>query len=441
MKSVIRILPSIFAWTIVLGGCGSSTASGSTVTEQPAEAAATAPSASVPTPTAAATIEPTKTAAPSFTLTSAQDYSAVGCLKAHFVADVTIPDDYEIPPNTPFTKTWRLENAGDCTWDSAFELVFDHGERMDAPDAVPLDGGKVAPGGTIDVSVELTSPAKAGTHQSYFKLRAPDGTVFGIGAEADTAFWLKIVVTENSQVAAAPVIEYTSDVITIEPMAKETFTVACPAGTAVTGGGFVLGGYGLDIMGEYPTDNGWTVVAHSATMSASVELKVYANCLTLSGAATSHVSETLVLPPQKAATKAVACPAGSVVVGGGYRISKGDTMSVRENRRFANGWRATAIYPYDDSSLTVYAICLATALYQSSSDPEGVDIPPDEIGMVDVSCPSGTVLTGIGWYFGSDSLVVNFAAPYGSKWRVRAESYETHTARLTVNAVCLGVAG
>jgi hypothetical protein len=93
-----------------------------------------------------------------------------------------------------FTKTWRLKNNGTCTWTSGYQLVFDHGDAMGGPSSVPLTSGTVAPGQTIDISVDLTAPSKPGAYQGYWKLRNPSGVLFGWGSNADSAFWVKIQV-------------------------------------------------------------------------------------------------------------------------------------------------------------------------------------------------------------------------------------------------------
>jgi hypothetical protein len=38
----------------------------------------------------------------------------------------------------------------------------------------------------------LVAPGAPGTYQGYFRLKAPDGSIFGIGSSASTAFWAKI---------------------------------------------------------------------------------------------------------------------------------------------------------------------------------------------------------------------------------------------------------
>ncbi|HEX7556121.1 MAG TPA: NBR1-Ig-like domain-containing protein, partial [Leptolinea sp.] len=98
-----------------------------------------------PTPT---TVSATNT--PSLVPSITQSQSA--CNQAGFLADVTIPDGAEIQTNTNFTKTWRLQNNGSCTWTSGYHVIFDSGDRMNAPDAVAVTGGTVAFGSSVDVS-------------------------------------------------------------------------------------------------------------------------------------------------------------------------------------------------------------------------------------------------------------------------------------------------
>jgi hypothetical protein len=113
----------------------------------------------------------------------------VPCNAASFVTDVTIPDGTEIVTSQPFTKTWRLRNTGSCTWTSGYLLVFKSGDAMGGPASQQLTGGTVAPGATVDVSVNLTAPASAGTYKGFWELREPGGTNFGLSTGA---FWVEI---------------------------------------------------------------------------------------------------------------------------------------------------------------------------------------------------------------------------------------------------------
>ncbi|HSO13664.1 MAG TPA: NBR1-Ig-like domain-containing protein [Anaerolineales bacterium] len=117
------------------------------------------------------------------------------CDQAQFIADVTIPDGTSFEKGTPFVKTWRLKNIGSCTWTTGYSLVFSSGEQMGGPDSVSLPSN-VAPGQTVDLSVNLTAPSIPGAYRGYWKLKNASGVVFGIGYAASGAFWVDIKVTK-----------------------------------------------------------------------------------------------------------------------------------------------------------------------------------------------------------------------------------------------------
>ncbi len=133
-------------------------------------------------PTQAVTITPTHNPAP-----STGD-------KAEFVLDVTIPDGTDLQPGAKFTKTWRLKNVGTTTWLTAYSLVHVSNDKIEGPATVPLSKS-VAPGETIDASVDLIAPDSSGTHISYWKLSNDRGQLFGLGPDAAGAFYVQIDVT------------------------------------------------------------------------------------------------------------------------------------------------------------------------------------------------------------------------------------------------------
>jgi len=122
--------------------------------------------------------------------------SAAACYQAQFITDVTVPDGTRYESNTfaanRFTKTWRLKNIGSCAWNGV-TLEFDSGAQMGAPASVPVQSG-IAPGQTVDVSVDMIAPNAAGTYIGYWKFKSEQGTLFGIGANANKAWWVKIYV-------------------------------------------------------------------------------------------------------------------------------------------------------------------------------------------------------------------------------------------------------
>ncbi len=151
------------------------------------------PTTAVPPPTGTATLTPTpQSGTPTATLPPAS-----GCDKATFVADVTIPDGTSMSGGQTFTKTWRLKNAGTCTWTPAYSLVFVSGQQMGAPASIPFPNS-VAPNQSTDLSASMTAPTTAGTYRGYWMLRNPAGGFFGIGSTANKPFWVEIVVPQGT---------------------------------------------------------------------------------------------------------------------------------------------------------------------------------------------------------------------------------------------------
>ncbi|GAB4475579.1 MAG: hypothetical protein Kow0088_12540 [Anaerolineales bacterium] len=114
------------------------------------------------------------------------------CDRVRFIKDVTIPDNTEIEAGSTFVKTWRLQNAGACTWSPQYALVLTGGEPMGSQVAVPLPH-YVASGEMVDVSVTLTAPSVGGTYRAEYKLRNAANLVFGIG-EKNEPFYVQIKV-------------------------------------------------------------------------------------------------------------------------------------------------------------------------------------------------------------------------------------------------------
>lgn len=144
----------------------------------PTSTATTVPTATTePSVTPTLTTAPTNTPAPSVVVITPAPQAS--CYAATFVSDVTIPDGLFVDEGGHFIKTWRVQNSGTCAW-SGYQLVFQSGDRMSSPDSIP-QSGVINPGSTVDVSVSLLAPTSPGSYTGYFKLRASDGTVFGMG--------------------------------------------------------------------------------------------------------------------------------------------------------------------------------------------------------------------------------------------------------------------
>jgi hypothetical protein len=116
------------------------------------------------------------------------------------LAAETIPDDTKFLPGTTFTKTWRLMNTGSSTWGTDYKFVFFQGDQMGAANEyrinVPVEPGKI-----YDMSVPMKAPDAVGTYKGYWKIKNPNGSMFGPG---NTGFWVKIEVAAATATATVP---------------------------------------------------------------------------------------------------------------------------------------------------------------------------------------------------------------------------------------------
>jgi hypothetical protein len=148
-----------------------------------------------------------------------------GCVEdSEFVTDVTVPDGTVFSPGETFTKTWRLKNGGTCTWSTDYQFYDIYsgspGTRISAPGSINIPR-QVAPGETVDLSVEMTAPGEAGEYTSQWRMANPGGGAFG------TQPFVKIVVSGESEEACVDDSEFVEDVTVpdgTEFSPGETFT-------------------------------------------------------------------------------------------------------------------------------------------------------------------------------------------------------------------------
>lgn len=147
--------------------------------------------------------------------------------------DVTIPDNTLMEPGEAFTKIWRLENAGSCTWSTAYTAAFFYGDRMDAPATVPFRQA-VPPGASVEIAVEMIAPLTPGTYQGNWKLSNSEGVLFGIGPNGDAPFWVRIIVSDTLPGTPSPTSTLTSTpVATATPSPSPTATPPVSASGSV----------------------------------------------------------------------------------------------------------------------------------------------------------------------------------------------------------------
>jgi inhibitor of cysteine peptidase len=110
-----------------------------------------------------------------------------------FEEDITVPDDTVFAPGEEFVKTWRLRNTGTCPWIEGYSFVFVNGDQMNAPDSEPLPK-VVAPGQTVDISVELTAPDEPASYRGSWQISDANGALFGVGGLIEETIFTRIIV-------------------------------------------------------------------------------------------------------------------------------------------------------------------------------------------------------------------------------------------------------
>lgn len=120
-------------------------------------------------------------------------------LMSRHVADVTIPDNSELAPDTAVVKTWKLKNPGTLAWPAGCQLLFiSHaGDQLSGPERVVLND-TVLPQQEVDVSVPLLTPGEPGRYVGYYRMATPDGVKFG------QRVWVSFVIPPQANTTTAP---------------------------------------------------------------------------------------------------------------------------------------------------------------------------------------------------------------------------------------------
>ena len=96
--------------------------------------------------------------------------TAADCDQTQFIIDINYPDDTVVKAGEEFTKTWKIQNMGSCTWDANYKLVFVRGEQMDGPSPAEVITAAVKPGDSVELSIPFKAPPKNGTHWGIWQL-------------------------------------------------------------------------------------------------------------------------------------------------------------------------------------------------------------------------------------------------------------------------------
>jgi hypothetical protein len=105
--------------------------------------------------------------------------------------DVNVPDGTQMTPGQDFVKTWKIKNAGICTWGAGYKIVYAGYANQMSGVPQPITG-VIGPGQEVEISINFKAPTVAGQYVSAWTLANANGRpFFGIGAKP---LYLKIVV-------------------------------------------------------------------------------------------------------------------------------------------------------------------------------------------------------------------------------------------------------
>jgi hypothetical protein len=102
-----------------------------------------------------------------------KDHPLLNVPLAEFVQHVTLADRSKVEANSRIRKTWKVKNIGACAWPDGCILMFQSGDKVfEAREFVTRS---VYPGEEIDLSIDVTTPARGGRYTTFFRLMTPNG--------------------------------------------------------------------------------------------------------------------------------------------------------------------------------------------------------------------------------------------------------------------------
>lgn len=119
------------------------------------------------------------------------------CNLGEFIGDVTLPPGTLVFPGQDLVKIWSVRNGGSCTWTTAYQLIFDRGNRMEARKSNSLTSF-ISPNSISNISLSFTTPAESGTAKGFWLLRSDKGEEFGLGINRDQPLEVKVEVRPSN---------------------------------------------------------------------------------------------------------------------------------------------------------------------------------------------------------------------------------------------------
>ena len=148
-------------------------------------------------------------------------------------------------------------------------------------------------------------------------------------------------------------------------------------------------------------------------------------------------SETVSIPGGGTDHKTVTCPAGSVVVSGGFATSV--DVRVWHQTKDGNGWRVYATNTNTaNRQIEIYAHCLHNSGGTTDIVMTQVYIDPNDKTNIIATCPAGSVVTGGAWVIGTDPAVELYnSSPSGNGWQIWVDNTGGGSPLINAYAICL----
>ena len=141
------------------------------------------------TPSVTETTAPTATTRPTSTRSSTVYYTATPqCYQASIVSE-TIPAGTVFSGGDGFVKKWTIKNTGKCDWDNDFTFALVSGSGFRGASELQFNQGKIEPGDTMTITIEMGAPKEAGHYVSVYRIYDGDGDPITAGD-----FWVEIYV-------------------------------------------------------------------------------------------------------------------------------------------------------------------------------------------------------------------------------------------------------
>jgi len=112
---------------------------------------------------------------------------------AVFLRHVTMGHGSKLEQGQVLVKTWAVQNTGSEAWPEPCKLIFLRGDRELLGETEEFSVISAQAGQSVEVSVPITTPVKAGNYTAYFQLADSDRKVFG------PRLWLEVSITRDDE--------------------------------------------------------------------------------------------------------------------------------------------------------------------------------------------------------------------------------------------------